>query len=199
MEYADCPYRIIGLTCSTTPAETVFSDDFETERGWTRNAGATDTATLGLWQRGNPDSTTSSGAKQLGTTTSGSNDLVTGAAAGASAGENDVDGGVTSIQSPAITLPATGNLSLTFSSYLANGSNSSTADFLRVRVVGATTQTVYTRSGSAANVNGAWLSNSVSLSAFAGQTVRLVVEAADASTASLVEAGVDDVRITRSG
>jgi hypothetical protein len=29
--------------------------------------------------------------------------------------------------------------------------------------------------------------------------VRLLIEAADASTASLVEAGVDDVRITRSG
>jgi len=31
-----------------------------------------------------------------------------------------------------------------------------------------------------------------------GQTVRLVIDAADASTASLVEAGVDDVRVTRS-
>ena len=40
--------------------------------------------------------------------------------------------------------------------------------------------------------------NSASLQAFAGQTVRLVVEAADASTASLVEAGVDDLRITSS-
>ena len=199
MEYADCPYRVIGLTCSTTPAETVFSDDFETEKGWTRNAAGSDTATLGLWERGNPDSTSSSGAKQLGTTTSGVNDLVTGRLAGASAGENDVDGGVTSIQSPAIALPATGSLSLTFSSYLANGSNSSAADFLRVRVVGSTSATVYTRAGTAANVNGAWLSNTVSLNAFAGQTVRLVVEAADASTASLVEAGVDDVRITRSG
>ena len=106
---------------------------------------------------------------------------------------------MTSIQSPAITLPATGNLSLMFNSYLANGSNSSSADFLRVRVVGSTTATVYTRSGTAANVNGAWLSNTVSLNAFAGQTVRLVIEAADASSASLVEAGVDDVRITRSG
>ena len=68
-----------------------------------------------------------------------------------------------------------------------------------MRVVGTTSQIVYSRAGSAANVNGAWLTNSVSLNAFAGQTVRIVVEAADASTASLVEAGVDDVRITRSG
>jgi hypothetical protein len=37
----------------------------------------------------------------------------------------------------------------------------------------------------------------VNLSQFAGQTIRILIEAADASTASLVEAGVDDVRITR--
>ena len=30
-----------------------------------------------------------------------------------------------------------------------------------------------------------------------GQTIRLVIEAADAGTASLVEAGIDDVRITQ--
>jgi aminopeptidase S len=35
------------------------------------------------------------------------------------------------------------------------------------------------------------------VSAFAGQSVRVLVEAADASTASLVEAGVDDVKILR--
>jgi hypothetical protein len=47
----------------------------------------------------------------------------------------DLDGGVTSIQSPAIRLPATGTLSLTLSQYLAHGSNASSADFLRVSVV----------------------------------------------------------------
>jgi aminopeptidase S len=36
----------------------------------------------------------------------------------------------------------------------------------------------------------------VDLSAYAGRSVRLLVEAADASTASLVEAAVDDVLIT---
>jgi aminopeptidase S len=40
---------------------------------------------------------TSSGTKQLGTTVSGVNDLVTGPLAGASAGDYDIDGGVTRI------------------------------------------------------------------------------------------------------
>ena len=117
--------------------------------------------------------------------------------AGASAGANDVDGGVTSIRSPAIALPATGNLTLTFSYYFAHGANSSSADFLRVSVVGATTSVVLQELGTAANDNGAWATFSGSLNAFAGQTVRILIEAADASTASLVEAGVDDVKITQ--
>jgi hypothetical protein len=37
----------------------------------------------------------------------------------------------------------------------------------------------------------------VSLNAFAGQTVRILIQAADAAGASLVEAAVDDVRVTQ--
>jgi extracellular elastinolytic metalloproteinase len=175
----------------------VFFDNFETSLGWVTNPSSTDTATTGQWERGDPQATDSGGVKQLGTTVSGINDLVTERLAGASAGENDIDGGVTSIRSPGITLPASGSLTLSFSFYLAHGSNSSSADFLRVRIVsGATSTVVFQRLGAAQNVNGAWSSTSVSLNAFAGQTVTILIEAADASGASLVEAGIDDVRIT---
>jgi hypothetical protein len=177
--------------------ETVFFDDFESDQGWTRNPSGTDTATAGLWERGDPQTTTSSGTKQLGTTVSGVADLSTGPLAGSSAGVHDVDGGVTSIRSPAIALPATGTLTLTFSYYLAHGTNSSSADFLRVQVVGATTATVLQEPGAADDDDAVWAPGSADLSAFAGQTVRLHVEAADAAGASLVEAAVDDVRITR--
>lgn len=176
----------------------VFEDTFETTLGWQTNPSGTDTAVSGAWERGDPEATDSSGAKQLGTTTSGSNDLVTARLAGASAGANDVDGGVTSIRSPAITLPATGTLTLTFSQYLAYGSNATSADFLRVSVVGpSTTSVVFQRLASATDVDGAWATATASLNAFAGLTVRLLIEAADAGTASLVEAGIDDVRITQ--
>jgi extracellular elastinolytic metalloproteinase len=176
----------------------VFFDNFETSLGWVTNASGTDTATTGQWERGNPEDTNSSGIKQLGTTVSGVNDLVTARLAGASAGVNDIDGGTTSIRSPSITLPSTGTLTLSFSFYLAHGSNATSADFLRVSIVsGATTTQVFQRLGAAANVNGAWASTSVSLNAFAGQSVTILIQAADASTASLVEAGIDDVRITR--
>ncbi|WP_214110522.1 M14 family zinc carboxypeptidase [Acrocarpospora catenulata] len=197
LEYSDCVYRIIGKEvqyCNATPPTVVYNDTFETATGWTVNPLGTDTATLGQWERADPQDTNSSGAKQLGTTVSGSYDLVTGPLAGASAGDYDVDGGVTSIRSPSITLPASGTLTLSFSWYLAHGSNSSTADYLRVLVNG--TQ-VFQQLGAASNRNGAWGVATANLSSFAGQTVQITIQAADASTASLVEAGVDDVKITQ--
>ncbi len=188
----------VPASCSGGGGTTVFSDTFETSLGWVTNPNGTDTATTGQWERGDPEATTDQGgARQLGTTVSGTNDLVTGRLAGASAGVNDIDGGVTSIRSPAITLPATGTLTLSFSYYLAHSSNATSADFLRVSVVGNTTSVVFQRLGAAANVNGAWATASASLNSFAGQTVRILIEAADASTASLVEAGIDDVKITQ--
>jgi hypothetical protein len=177
--------------------ETVFSDNFETDRGWTVNAAGTDTAIAGAWQRANPETTTSGITTQQGTTTSGSFDLVTGALAGASAGVNDVDGGTTSIQSPAIAIPAGGTVTLSLAFYFAHLNNATNVDFFRVRVVGATSATVIEELGTAANDAAAFATRTVDISAFAGQTVRLVVEASDVGTASLIEAAVDDVLITR--
>jgi trimeric autotransporter adhesin len=182
---------------TSTPSTTVFEDNFETATGWVTNPGGTDTATTGMWERGDPEATSDLGAKQLGTTTSGVNDLVTGRLAGASAGAFDIDSGVTTIQSPLIALPSTGVLTLSFQYYLAHGSNATSADYFRVRVVGSTTTTVLNVPGAAVNRNGVWTAFSGNISGHAGQTVRIVVDAADASTASLVEAGVDDVKITQ--
>jgi aminopeptidase S len=185
------------LATGTAPV-TVWADTFETATGWTTNPSGTDTATTGAWERGDPATTTSSGTKQLGTTVSGTNDLVTGRLAGSGAGDFDIDGGVTSIRSPAVTLPASGVLNLSLSWYLAHGSNSSSADFFRVSIVGASaTTTLFTQAGAASNRNGAWATGTWNISAFAGQSVRVLVQAADASGASLVEAGVDDVRVTQ--
>ncbi len=204
MEYADCPYRAIGKQAQYcggggTPGTTVYSDTFESDTGWTANPGGTDTATTGRWERGVPQATDSNGPKQLATTVSGTNDLVTGRLAGTGAGDNDIDSGATSIRSPAITLPATGTLSLSLSYYLAYGSNSSSADYLTVSIVTASgTTVVLTVPGAASNRNAAWTAASIDLSAYKGQSVRILIEAADASGASLVEAAVDDVKIIQS-
>ena len=179
-----------------SPEVVVFSDDFETNRGWTTNPNGTDTATTGHWERGDPETTNSAGTKQLGTPVSGINDLVTGRLAGASASSFDIDNGSTSIQSPAIVLPSGGNLTLTFSYYLAHTSTSSIADYLRVTIVGATSAVVLQELGAANNDDAVWSVASVNLNAFAGQTIRIRVDAAD-SAASIVEAAIDDVKVTR--
>ncbi len=201
-EYADCPYRVIGKQaqyCGAPAPTTVFSDTFETANGWTTNPNGTDTAATGQWERGVPQATSDNGVKQLGTPVSGTTDLVTGRLAGSSAGAYDIDGGKTSVRSPTISLPATGTLSLSLSQYLAYGSNSSNADYLRVSVVAnAGTTVVYSRVGAAANGNGVWATASADLTPYAGQSIKILIEAADAAGASLVEAGVDNVLITQS-
>jgi hypothetical protein len=174
---------------------TVFSDNFTSNLGWTRNPNSTDTATSGLWERGVPGTTNSGGAKQIAAS-SASYDLVTGAAKGSNANSNDVDGGLTSMRSPAITLPAGKAITLTLKYYLAHTSNSSSSDYLRIKVVGATTTTMLQELGANNNDNGSWATLTYTLTSYAGQTVYILVEAADASSDSLVEAAVDDVVIT---
>ncbi len=186
----------VSIVASTGPV-TVFFDDFETNKGWTTNPSSADTATTGQWERGDPEATTDTGARQLGTTVSGLNDLSTGRLAGTSAGAFDIDGGTTSIRSPAIALPATGTLTLTFSYYFSHSTNSTSADFFRVQVVGATTTQVLQELGAATSDNAVWAIGTANISSFAGQTVRILISAADAATASLVEAGVDEVKIVQ--
>ncbi|WP_067793182.1 M4 family metallopeptidase [Actinomadura formosensis] len=181
-----------------SPGGTVFSDDFETDQGWGTNPYGSDTALAGAWERGTPQPTSYAGTNlQLAAAGGSGADLVTGAAAGANAGTYDLDGGVTSIQSPAISLPS-GTLSLSFNWYLAHLNNSSTDDYLRVRVVGTNgSSTVLNQSGAMADRAGAWQTATYDLSAYAGQSVYIVVEAADNGTGSLVEGGIDNVKITK--
>lgn len=176
----------------------VFTDDFTTDKGWTRNAGGGDTATSGLFGRGDPVATSYSGTTlQRGDCASETQCLVTGATAGgADAGVNDVDGGSTSISSPGIAVPAGKPATVALSYYLAHLNNASAADGFTVTITapGVATKTVVSVPGSASNVAGVWKSlAAVSINEFAGSTIRIVVTATDASTGSLVEAAVDNV------
>jgi hypothetical protein len=178
---------------ATTLTGPVFEDDFETDKGWTSAGGS---ATTGAWERANPEGTSYSGVDyQLGNAASGSYDLVTEGSAGSSVGSYDIDGGDTRFRSPNIVLPNQSGLTLSFQYYLAHYSNASSDDYLRVKVVGATTETVFKVLGTGSIKGGAWQTATVSLDGFAGQTVYLLVEAADGGSGSLVEAGLDDVLI----
>ncbi|HET8784235.1 MAG TPA: M14 family metallopeptidase [Candidatus Limnocylindrales bacterium] len=200
IDVADCPYRASGTQAANCGP---LYDDLELSRGWTRNPFGEDTATGGAWARGDPAATSSNGRKQLGLAASGSNAFVTGLKAGSSPTSYDLDGR-TSIASRAIALPADAAAfgALTFSWYLAHSAGSTSKDFFRVVVVDTETgkrTKVFERLGRAADVDAAWHSASVSLSAFAGRTIRLLFVAADGSPHNLVEAGLDDIRIRGAG
>jgi carboxypeptidase T len=202
-EYADCPWRAIGKQgqyCGDGGGgggTVIFSDDFSTSTGWTRGA---DTATAGLWERGVPEATSHNGiALQLSTPVVGSNTLVTGRLAGSSVGDHDIDDGVTIVRSPAINLPASGESTLSLSWYLSHLNNSSSADYFRVSIehAGGTT-VVVNQTGASTNRAASWTTSTVNLTPYAGQTIRIVVAAADEAGGSLVEAAVDNVRVTNS-
>jgi hypothetical protein len=191
IDVAGCLYAPIGKTQTHCGP---FLDDFEVSRGWQLDPLGTDTAIRGRWQRLNPAGTN----YQSNTVTSGSAALVTGAAAGSTSSANDVDGGVTSIRSPGIALPSVVGR-LTFRYYLAHASTSTAADTFRafVEESDGTRTLVRAESGAANTDRPAWASASVSLTPWAGQTIRIVFVATDGGPDSLVEAAVDDVRVTR--
>ena len=190
LEQAACPYAIV-------PALAVIDcgplyDDFETGRGWTMNPDGTDSATSGAFERAQPQKVRDrAGVKQRRYGFSGEEALVTGASV--KAGELD---GSTSARSPIVNLGSAGSTGwvLDFRYTFAHSKNATDADFLRVLVDGAE---VFRISGNGANRNAVWSHASVSLDAFAGQAVRVTIEATDSGTDALVEAAVDDIRVYR--
>lgn len=200
IDLAGCPYRASGTQVENCG---LLYDDLELDRGWTRDPFGDDTATGGTWTRGNPAATSSHGPKQLGTAASGSKAFITGLPAGPKAGSYDLDGR-TSVASREIALPANPATygPLTFSWYLAHSAGSSSADLFRVFVVDVATGNrtkVFERLGRAADVDATWRAASVSLSPFAGRTIRLLFVAGDNAPHNLLEAGLDDIRIQRPG
>ena len=194
LENADCPYRAAGLGVTHCGS---LNDDFETTRGWRLNSGGSDTATIGTWERATAqESRSSTGIKQRAYGYSGATSLVTGALRGASVSANDVDGGVTSAESPSIGLGAPGSIgwTLAFRYTFAHNSAATAADYLRISVNGTP---VFTQVGNRASRNAVWAPVTVSLDTFAGQSVRILVSAADLGSDSLVEAAIDDVRVYR--
>jgi murein tripeptide amidase MpaA len=190
MSRAVCPYGALGKTAVRLNCGPFF-DDLEIARGWRVDPDGRDTASDGRWQRGDPQR----GDLQLGSAASGRSVLVTGRAPG-----HDVDGGRTSVRSPLVTLPPAGaTLRLRYWVGLSRGASES--DGLRVHIVdrdGGRLATVLDVSGTGAKRRPAWRSLVAPLPAdLGGRRVAIELEAIDAGEGALVEAAVDQVRITR--
>jgi aminopeptidase S len=123
---------------------------------------------------------------------------VTGAAAGASAGANDLDGR-TSVRSGPITLPAASGQRLTFRYVFAHDANAGLRDRFAavVEAEDGTLENVLLRLATPVDRDGVWRSASISLDPWAGETIHLRFVAIDGGTNNLVEVEIDDIRVTR--
>jgi hypothetical protein len=191
MARAGCPYAPLGpdarrMNCGP------FFDDLEIARGWRVDPGGGDTATDGRWARGDPDGR----GLQLGSATSGQAVLVTGRRAG-----RDVDGGKTTVRSPLIDIPDDGPVRLRMRFWLGLSASAGGHDGLRVQLVdpdGVRDATLAVVSGERRKREPRWRRLVRTLPAeAAGRRVAIQIVAVDEGRDSTVEAGIDDVRITR--
>ncbi|MFH1680603.1 MAG: hypothetical protein ABIH26_08170, partial [Candidatus Eisenbacteria bacterium] len=179
--------------------ETVFEDDFESAGGWTVGI-AGDAATTGVWERGDPQGTSSSGQQVQPendhTPAPGVNCYATQLAAGSSAGTYDVDGGRTTLVSPVIDLSDAAMALVSYWRWYTNNlGNAPNEDYWRVQVSSDGSNWVYLENTTQSD--NSWqrylfnLGDYVSLTS----TVQFRFMAEDAGTGSLVEAAVDDFKI----
>ena len=198
IERSWCPLSVLGATTRTARCG-VFDDDLEVYRGWALNPDGTDTAPANArFARADPAATYSNGPKQLGSTPSGTKGYVTGAGAGSSPTANDLDGRTT-IRSPSIRLAAGAGQKLTFAYVFAHSASSTSADALTAVVVrqDGTRVPVWSIRGAPVDRDGSWRTASISLDAFAGQTVQLRFQAVDGGPGNLLEVQLDDIRVTQ--
>jgi len=175
---------------------TIYEEDFEEDRlAWTPNPHGTDTATSGQWEVTDPVGTAWNGATlQTDDAASGHNALVTGA--NTTSEINDVDGGITSAISEKISVPADTDAELSFEYNFAHADNSSSDDFFRVIVIGESEKALVVEEfGDSTSRDGEWIKVTKSLEDFAGQNIQLLIQAGDLSNQSIVEAGIDNIRV----
>ena len=177
----------------------VLDDRFETDAGWA--GGANDTAVGGAWERGDPEGTfvgaLAAQPEDDHTPDPGRACYITGAAAGASPGANDLDGGVTTISSPQFSLIGLEQAWLSWYFWFSNDLGTpGGADTLRVELTndaGTSWVPVSVVGGSASR----WRAAQLRVSDFLAPTgaMQIRISASDLGAASLVEAAVDDVQV----
>jgi choice-of-anchor B domain-containing protein len=171
------------------------SDDLESASGWTVGA-AGDDATTGVWVRVDPIGT---GAQPEDdhTAAPGVTAWVTGQGPlGGSVGDNDVDGGTTTLVSPALDLSGLADPIVRYWRWYSNGSNGVQDDVLVVQVSnGGAWVTVETLGPTGPETAGGWFQHAFRVADLVqpGASVRLRFRAADVGQGSIVEAAVDDL------
>ena len=183
--------------------ETLVEDPFEAPSGWSVGD-PSDTASTGIWDRGVPQATDSQPGADV-TPGSGDECWVTGFSAGASTGANDVDGGATTLFSPAYDLSGYDSATVSYWRWYSNDAGASpSSDVFRVFVSddgGASWSLLEEVGPAGSQASGGWFEASYAVEDFVSLTdaVRLKFVAEDAGSGSLVEAAIDDLSIVGNG
>ena len=189
-------------TYSALAADVVDLDDlydFETPVGFTAGAPG-DNATTGIWVRVNPNGTAAQ--PEDDNTPSGVIAWVTGqGTSGGTLGENDIDGGTTSLVSNQIDLSNTESATISYARWYSNSTGAApNADVFEVFVSdndGADYVLVETVGPSGAGTSGGWIETGFNVADFVAlsSAVRVKFVASDLGDGSVVEAAIDDVRV----
>lgn len=178
------------------PRRTLVADDLETDFGWERSAPG-DNATTGLWVLDDPIGTSTNGGSPVNpgddATPGGTDAFVTGNGGGSS-GNDDIDGGVTTLTTPLFDLDGAGLVFISFSRWFVN--LTALDDQLQVDVSvdgGQTWLPLTTITGNQPT----WTVDEFLLNSVAtpSATTQLRFVASDTGEGSLVEAGIDDFSV----
>ena len=192
----DASSDAVRTAFSAISVATVAEDAFEVASGWTAGI-AGDTATSGQWVRVDPVGTIAQSENDH--TVNGTICFVTGqGVVGGGDGAADVDGGVTTLLSPNYDLTGLDEPTLEYWYWYSNNQGGApNADSMPVEISnnGGTT---WVALETIATNNAAWTKRSWRVRDFVTPTnqVRVRFIARDLATGSLVEAGVDDFKIT---
>jgi hypothetical protein len=177
--------------------DTILADDFETDQGWTAGA-AGDDATLGVWQRCDPEGTEAQ-AEDDHTPGPGVNAYITHCAAGASQGSYDVDGGKTTLLSPIFDLTGYEGVVMSYYRWYSNDTGAEPGtDYWVVEISDDNWATWATLENTNVS-NRNWTKMVFDVAGYVDLTDQVQVRfiASDYTPGSLVEAGVDDFLLVK--
>ncbi len=192
---------VSGESVSVPVVKTLFHDACEIAAGWTVGAPG-DAATTGLWENADPQATTAQPGDDVSET--GTRCWITGASAGQQIGSFDVDGGATTLTSPAFSAidpdgtPAE-EVTLSYWLWYSNDQGSSPAqDPFYVYISNnnggswSSLQTI-----PATGSTNAWVRYEFNLNGVIEPTnqMKLRFVADDAGSGSVLEAAVDEIRV----
>ena len=178
----------------------VFNFEAASDQGWA--VGTPNNVTSGTWERGNPNPTAAQPGDDNTPGAGNVNAWFTGQGApGGGLGADDVDGGTTSLVSPAFALSGVESPAISFFRWFSNDQGGApNADIMSIDLSnddGATWVTAEVVGPAGEESNGGWFPSTIVVSDSVAPTdqVRMRVRVSDLGTGSIVEGALDDVAV----